>query len=107
MDLHNAVNLEGNAGGCLVYLVSLLQVSRDCGLLGCCSWSLDGHAEEWRAGMQCLPLQGGGSKPEECVEGIQQAPQQDITQVPCTQLPTCVWGLRLGRPPGNSLLNQL
>jgi len=50
----------------------------------CWSWSVGGDAKEWRAGMQRLSLQGGSSEPQECVEGLWQAPQQDIIQVPCT-----------------------
>ena len=42
-------------------------------------------AAERGGGMQRVPLPGGGAEPPERVQGIRQAPQQDVVQVPRAQ----------------------
>lgn len=54
----------------LQVLAGIAQRSQLYGGGGADPWSVGGDAEEWRAGMQRLSLQGGGSEPQECVEGI-------------------------------------
>ena len=64
-----------------------------------------GDAAEWGGGMQRLPQPAGGAEPAERVQGLRQAPQQDVVQVPRAQrLPSCR-RLHPCRPPGSLWLN--
>jgi hypothetical protein len=59
-----------------------------------------GDASERGGGMQRVPLPVGGAEPAERLQGLRQAPQQDIVQVPRTQRLPRRWRLHPRWPPG-------
>jgi hypothetical protein len=61
---------------------------------------VSGDAAERGGGMQRVPHPAGRAEPAERVQGLRQAPQQDIVQVPSSERPPRRWRLHPRWSPG-------